>query len=61
VLADGWGKRYGQRPCLLLRPEVRDPQVDAALDIACFHAGRLEESRNARNNGSTMPVYVVGG
>lgn len=60
MLADRWAKRYGRRPCELLRPNERDEEVDAALDILCMEAGMTEELRAARQTQS-MGVFVVGG
>lgn len=60
MLADAWAKRYGRRPCELLRPHERDAEIDAALDILCLQAGIAEDIRQARN-AKAMGVYVVGG
>lgn len=59
MLADAWGKRYGQRPSRLLRPSVRDEEVDAALDVACLIAGRDEGHREAARGGGVMYVRDV--
>lgn len=58
MCADRWGKRYGQRPCALLRPNVRDVEVDAALDLLCMQAGIMAEVSAAKEGA--IPVYVVG-